>query len=192
YYKRNPTGSQIPSALNLTAFIEGFYNPASNNMISDTTYLYLRNNSFPYNITDSSKGILNSSGTGVFNFLNAVNSVNYYLVIKHRNSIEIWSKNFVSFTSGTLTYDFSNSASKAFGDNQKNVDSTPLRFAIYSGDVNQDGTIDAGDLSAIENDAGISIFGYVSTDITGDDAVDASDISLVENNALLGVNLMAP
>ncbi len=55
-----------------------------------------------------------------------------------------------------------------------------MRFAIYSGDVNQDGIIDASDISAIENAVGTT--GYVTTDLTGDDFVDASDISIVENN----------
>ena len=47
--------------------------------------------------------------------------------------------------------------------------------------MNQDGIVDASDISAIENAVGIS--GYVPTDLTGDDFVDASDISIVENNA---------
>jgi len=83
WYKRNPTGSRIPLTLNLTAFIEGFYDPVSDNMVSDTTRLYLRNNLSPYNIVDSSKGILNSSGTGVFNFSNAVSSTIKF--IRHRS-----------------------------------------------------------------------------------------------------------
>ncbi|MFZ1320303.1 MAG: sialidase family protein [Ignavibacteria bacterium] len=91
WYKRNPTGSRIPSTLNLTAFIEGFYNPVSNSMISDTAYIYLRNASSPYAIIDSAKSTINSSGTGTFNFNNSSNGVNYFIVARHRNSIETWS-----------------------------------------------------------------------------------------------------
>jgi len=192
YYKRNPTGSLITLSLNLTSFIEGFYNQISNNMVADTARIYLRNNSSPYNIIDSSKGILNLSGTGTFNFLNAVNSTNYYLVFKHRNSLETWSNSFVSFTSGMLTYDFSNSANKAYGSNQKIIDSSPVRFAIFSGDINQDETIDASDVSEVDNDAYNSLSGYVRTDVTGDNFVDAADVSIVDNNAFNSVSVVRP
>lgn len=62
----------------------------------------------------------------------------------------------------------------------------------FIGDVNQDQTVDAGDISLIENDAVNSVFGYVLTDINGDDAADASDISLVENNAGNSVSAVTP
>ena len=62
----------------------------------------------------------------------------------------------------------------------------------FIGDVNQDQTVDAGDISLIENDAVNSVFGYVLTDINGDDASDASDISLVENNAGNSVSDVTP
>ncbi|MBL0108120.1 MAG: hypothetical protein IPP52_12740 [Ignavibacteria bacterium] len=42
---------------------------------------------------------------------------------------------------------------------------------MYGGDVNQDGVVDAGDLSAVDNDAAESLSGYVSTDVNGDDFV---------------------
>ncbi len=65
-------------------------------------------------------------------------------------------------------------------------------YALYSGDVNQDGTIDAGDLSHVENDAANSLSGYFPSDVTGDDFVDAGDLSIVENNSALGVNAVTP
>ena len=33
------------------------------------------------------------------------------------------------------------------------VDSAPLAFAVYNGDINQDGTIDASDVSDVDNAA---------------------------------------
>ena len=180
--------------INLKAIMEGFYNASLNNMnISDTAKIYLRNALSPYAIVDSAKGIMNSNTyIGSFNIVNAVTG-NYFIVFKHRNTIETWSSVTVSYTSGGSTnYSFINSASQAYGNNMIQVDATPVRYAIYSGDTNQDGIVDAGDISAIENDAANSVFGYVPTDLTGDDAVDASDISLVENNAVNSVSVITP
>ncbi|MBK8382802.1 MAG: hypothetical protein IPL16_13130 [Ignavibacteria bacterium] len=57
------------------------------------------------------------------------------------------------------------------------------KFCIYSGDINQDGVIDASDLSVADNDASTGESGYVITDVTGDDFVDAQDLSIVDNNS---------
>ncbi|MBL0108011.1 MAG: hypothetical protein IPP52_12185 [Ignavibacteria bacterium] len=91
-----------------------------------------------------------------------------------------------------MNYDYTNSVTKAFGNNMKLVDTSPVRFAIYSGDVNQEGTIDASDLSETDNDAFSSVSGYVRTDVTGDYFVDAADVSIVDNNAFSSVSAVTP
>jgi hypothetical protein len=192
YYKRNPIDSLIRLSLNLTAFIEGFYDPVKNNMISDTVRIYLKNASSPFINIDSSKGLLSSSGAGNFLFLNAMNGVSYYLVVKHRNSIETWSSVPITFITGSSSYTFADLQSQAYGNNIIQVDNSPVQYANYSGDVNQDGTIDAADLSIIENNVANSVTGYVDSDLTGDDFVDGSDLSLVENNAAQGVSVVSP
>ena len=72
------------------------------------------------------------------------------------------------------------------------IDTSPIGFAIYSGDINQDGIIDAGDLSLVDNDVFNSVSGYVNTDVNGDDFVDASDLSIVDNNVFNGVIVRNP
>jgi hypothetical protein len=178
--------------INLTAFIEGFYNSTSNTMSSDTITVELRNSNSPYAVADVSKSGLAANGLVTLNFATAAPG-NYYIVFKHRNSIETWSANPVSMTNGTpVNYNFSNSSTQAYGNNMKQVDSSPIRFSIFSGDVNQDGIVDAGDLSQAENDATNSLSGYVPADVTGDDFVDAGDVSIVENNVALGVSAILP
>lgn len=176
--------------LYLTAFVEGFYNPSIDSMYSDTVMVYLRNDSSPYFIIDSAKGVLDNSGYGTFNFSNAVNGTTYYLELRHRNSISTWSASGVNFSNSLLNYDFSDLISRSYGNNMKQIDSAPDKFAIFSGDVDQDGLIDASDLSDGDNDAAVSLSGYVNTDVTGDDYVDAEDISIVENN--VGVIKVTP
>lgn len=184
---RNTGNSSL--ILNLTVLIQGFYDPITNKMVPDTVRVYLRSASSPYAIVDSAKSILDSNRTGNFSFSNAVNSVPYYIVIKHRNGLETWSATGNSFTSGQLTYDFTTSASQAYGNNLLLKGS---KYTIYSGDVDQDGTIDASDLSLIDNDAFNFVAGYMNTDVNGDSFVDATDLSIVDNNVFNGIILLRP
>ena len=170
--------------LELTAFIQGFYDSGTDKMIRDSIRVYLRNTTLPYDIVDSCKGILNSAGKGIFEFPNAVNGTPYYIVVKHRNSIETWSAAGEMFSSNVLAYDFTTSADRAYEDNMIQVDAAPVKFAVFSGDVNQDGAADGTDLAMIFNDAGIFLTGYVQSDLNGNNIVDASDASIADNNAV--------
>lgn len=178
--------------LNLTVYLEGFYNSASDNMVIDTVIVYLRNTFSPYAIVDSYKAALNENGTGIFIFSNAANGMNYYMVLNHRNSIETWSAAGQSFNSFSMLYDFSNASSKAFGNNMIQVNTSPVRFAIYSGDVNQDGYADLPDASLVENDSYNFASGYLNTDLTGDGFADASDAMIIDNNSYNYVSVMRP
>ena len=179
----------IFSTLNLKSYIEGLYDNVNNIMTSDTAIIELRNNISPFNLIDQSKDILDANGNGSFNFNNTSNGTPYYIVVNHRNSINTWSATAVSFSSGLMNYDFSDASSKAYGNNMTLKGS---KYCIYSGDVNKDETVDASDISSIDNDANNSVSGYVNTDLTGDDFVDAQDLSVVDNNATLGVSTVAP
>ncbi|MEO6695902.1 MAG: hypothetical protein ABIO41_11950, partial [Ignavibacteria bacterium] len=81
----------------------------------------------------------------------------------------------------------------AFGNNMKQVDNLPVvRFGIFSGDVNQDGSVDVTDIINIFNDANNFVSGYVSTDVTGDDFVDAADLIITYNNSINFVSVVRP
>jgi hypothetical protein len=174
-------------ALNLTSFIEGFWDGTS--MVNDTARVYLASSISPYPVVDSAIAVLNSNGNAVFCFSNAPAGT-YYIVVNHRNSIETWSKLPQTFTAGVMKiYDFSDGDTKAYGDNEVFKSG---KYCIYGGDVNKDGIVDASDVSDVENDASNSLSGYVQTDVTGDDFVDSSDISLIENNSSNSVTLLKP
>ncbi|MBK6773941.1 MAG: choice-of-anchor B family protein [Ignavibacteria bacterium] len=185
----------LKTNFNISAVPEGFYNSSTNSLnAKDTVRAFLRSASSPYNIIDSSKALIDSvSFTGSFKF-NTAPSGTYYVVIKHRNSIETWSRSsgeiYNPMTLGS--YNFSDSLSKAYGSNMKQVDFSPVRFAAYSGDVDQDGSVDASDVSSIDNDAYNSVTGYVNTDLTGDKFVDAIDVSIVDNNSSNTVSAIIP
>ena len=135
----------------------------------------------------SRKVILHTNGiaTGAI-FPGTTLGNSYYIAIKHRNSIETWSAAPVLITAAT-EYDFRSSLGSAFGDGIN----PPMKslgggiFGIYSGDANQDGTIDGADQAIMENDASAFTFGYNASDCTGDGATDSGDQTIIENNANL-------
>ncbi len=184
--------SSVPiiKTLKLTALIQGFYDNSQNKMVQDTAVIYLKDVNSPYNNLDTAKHILDSTGKGNFSYFNITNGVPFFIVAKHRNSIETWSSAGYSFSSDTLYYDFTLAASQAYQSNQIQVDTSPVEFAIYNADVNLDEIVDAQDIIFIYND--IDTTGYVTTDVTGDDYVDVSDLVLAYNNANNVVSVIRP
>lgn len=185
----------IVSTINIKVIQEGYYNSVNDNLnIKDTVRAYLHNNSTPYNVIDSAVSVIDSvSFTGAFRFYDASYGI-YYIVIKHRNSIETWSKSGGEiFTSGTImNFDFTNASSQAYGNNMIQVSITPLRYGTYSGDVNQDGVVDGTDGVLIDNDAALFNTGYLATDLNGDDVIDGSDAVIADNNAANFVSTVTP
>lgn len=184
-----------PVAATITMAPEGFYNSSSNGLYAkDTVRVYLRNSSSPFAIVDSGKGVLDSVSLNVqVTFANAQTGT-YYLQLKHRNCLETWSKSGgETYTRGlALSYNFTSASSQAYGGNMKQVDVSPVRFGIYSGEINNDGTIDGTDVASIDNAAGNFVTGYVITDLNGDRFVDATDALISDNNAANFVSVIRP
>ena len=106
----------LPSiTLTLKTFIQGFYNEENhlmnpmlfnngfsiNNYDVDTILVELHSNSAPYNLIESAKGILNVDGSCSLSFSSDRYGLPYYISVKHRNSLEIWSK--IPITFGVIT-----------------------------------------------------------------------------------------
>ena len=184
------------TAKNLFLFgaIQGLYDPAADIMIYDSVTVYIRNAVSPFAKVDSSKKELYGPGTGqYFSFNNAQNGTPYYVEVKHRNALETWSADPVTFVSDAASIAFSVDAFYAFGNNQIQVDNSPYNvFAFYSGDVNQDGFIDLTDVLTIYNDANNFLTGYVVTDLNGDSIVDLTDLLIAYNNSVNFVSVMRP
>ena len=194
-FSRWSASSVAAVAAQIKLIMEGFYNPVTGKLNKrDTVRAYLRNITTPFAIIDSAKSVIDSvTFTGSFLFTNTPTGT-YYIQTKHRNSIETWSKSGGQpYTLGSiLSYDFTSAALQSYGSNMIQVNASPLRFGVYSGDINQDGTVDASDLSRVDNDAFNSISGYVSADVNGDNFVDAADQSIVDNNAFNSVSVFTP
>ncbi|MBK7159798.1 MAG: hypothetical protein IPH77_14990 [Ignavibacteria bacterium] len=76
-------------------------------MISDTVTVNLRDTISPFKLVDTYKTILNPSGTKTFIFPNALKGKKYYLQVRYRNSLGIWSTLTAAFAGGSLSYNFS-------------------------------------------------------------------------------------
>jgi hypothetical protein len=176
----------------ITVIPEGFYNTVTGRLNSkDTVRAYLRNSSSPFAVVDSAVSVIDSvSFTGNYNFYNAP-SGNYYLMTKHRNSIDTWSRTGgESFTKGIpLSYDFTDNANKSFGNN---LILKGTKYCNYSGDVIPDGFIDLSDILEVHNDANAFLSGYVISDLNGNGIVDLSDVVLASNNSATFVRSVAP
>ncbi|HOZ51657.1 MAG TPA: dockerin type I domain-containing protein [Chitinophagaceae bacterium] len=156
------------------------YNQGRSNdqSITDTITVELHPASNPAIISAQVKTILNTNTNA--NCMMHVDNGNYYIVIKHRNHVETWSANPVSFNGTFAYYDFTWSASQAYGNNLVEIE--PGYFALYAGDLNQDENVDLIDIGILENDINNFAFGYYTTDINGDGNVDLLDAAPVEAN----------
>ncbi len=182
----------VPINLQLNAFVEGFYSSANNAQTGDTISMELRYKFPPYALMDSISTYLSNSGNAMANFYGTPPD-GYYIILRHRNSIETWSSDTISLSNSVSNYyDFTNSANKAYGNNMKQVDASPVRFATYSGDVTQDGNIDASDMLNVFNGVNSFATGYIVTDVTGDNYVDAADLLLTYNNSINFINVIQP
>lgn len=181
----------------LTAYIEGYYDPSTYLMVRpDTITVSMREFDSPNEIIESHRVEISNEGIAQIGFDAIDDTENFYLVVNSRNTIETWSIPFIETGENViLHYNFRDELSSVFGENEKLVGRGPIEpyaYAMYSGDVNQDGTVDATDMALIDNDASNFVTGYVSSDLTGDDFVDASDAAVADNNASNFVSVIRP
>ncbi len=105
--------NNVSVMLNLTMLIEGFH-VGSGNMtsvaapaVSDTVTVQLRQTTTPYGIVHSVFTPLNLAGQASISIPGAFSGNSYFLVVKHRNAIETWSKLPV-LMSPVVNYSFKN------------------------------------------------------------------------------------
>ena len=184
------------------AILEGYYNSSNSlmkpilynlNQIADSTLTdsVCIKIWHPDDLVDSVSTItyytvINKNGNANVSLPISLSGEYYYISINHKNSLETWSANTVKLMPNS-TYDFSNNISKAYSNNSN----TPMKFistgkyAIFSGDVNQDGTINEFDLKQVEIKAKNTGFGYLNDDVNGDGVEDILDMQIIENNKTL-------
>ena len=118
---------------------------------------------------------------------------NYYVAIRHRNSVLTWSSVPIALSSTTpVSYNFSTSPTQSFSGMAAN-DMLDGVYSIFTGDVNQDEFIDASDFPQFDTDnLSGACCSYLVTDFNGDGFVDASDFPVFDNNNLNGIFSIHP
>jgi hypothetical protein len=187
--------------LNLTLYIEGLFNGSGMNKtqnengdqfpddIADEIVVELHQGDAPYALASGPYIVgLHTEGAAQLS-IPASFDAGYYIVIRHRNSVETWSNAPVSFSGSTVSYNFTDAASRAYGNNLKAIAGS---FVIYSGDVNQDGVVDSADMTPVDNDAAGYLSGYLVTDVNGDGIVDTADMTVLDNNSASYIGVITP
>lgn len=72
----------------------------------DSVIVELRQAVAPYSIVSSKTALLKTNGIALLSISSSFIGQSYYIVVKHRNSIESWSKNPVLFTGSLVNMDF--------------------------------------------------------------------------------------
>jgi len=170
--------STLSTNVNITTIPDGLYDEVNSRLnMKDSVRVYLRNNSAPYAIVDSTIGVLDSLTFSAPVIFNKALTGNYYIEVKHRNSLETWS-NQINYTVALNTnYNFTSAVTQAYGNNMilKNG-----KWCIYSGDINQDGFINGNDFTFYSEQFGS--MGYMASDVNGDGVVNGNDFTIFSNN----------
>ncbi len=197
------TESQLFTIVDMKIYLEGLYDPGTGAMLktmdetgehytgttADMIDIKATEAASPSTIAGVTTNVmLNQNGT-CQPILNRIPEGDYYLSVIHRNSIETWTSTPVTLGTSPVSWDFTDNAGNAFGDNLKEVAGV---YVIYGGDVNQDGAVDGLDMIDVENQAANFGAGYISEDINGDGSVDALDMIILDNNAAAFVSAVLP
>ena len=193
--------SGADTLLNLTLLPEGLFNGTGLNKaqnatgdqfagnIADQVTIEVHASITPYElVAPAMLTDLNTLGVATAVLPASLNGL-YYIAVKHRNSIETWSETPVMFGNGSVAYNFTDAQTKAYGANLK---LSSGKYVSPTGDVNQDGIIDALDLIAIDNLAAGFGTGYVPEDLNGDGVINAVDILIAITNAAEFVKTIKP
>lgn len=187
--------------LSLSLLIEGLYNgngtlrqvndaegPRFDGGVSDLISIELHNSSDYGHIEYVADNIeLGTNGVATVNIPQTFTG-SYYVTIRHRNSVETTSATPVSFAAEYVSYAF-NQPEKAYGGNLAPIDG---HYAIRSGDINQDGTVDTADMTLVDNSSADYDSGYIAPDVNGDGVADTADMTLVDNNSAAYVTAITP
>lgn len=183
-----------PSSGFLGVTPQGFYRgtPGIFSGVGDTVTVYLHRADLPNVKVDSVTLKIDATTTIYPTFTKALSGT-YYFEVKHRNSIETWSKSGGEvYTRGSgVSFDFL-VFNSAFNNNQYQVNVPNNLWGMFGGDIDRNGFVDLSDVTAVYNDASSFVTGYKITDVTGDNITDLNDVVLTYNNSTNFVTVQRP
>ena len=206
------------ASLSLQVFLDGYYinssNPSSmrparyNNLIEsgstnpgaitdvDVITVELRSAANLNVVAYSVSPVLQANGNAQCVFPPAALGGSYYIVVKHRAAIPLWSAIPVTM-SASSAFNFANNSTNVFTDGSM----TPIHslisslYGIWLGELNDDGYLDANDYASFETEVFLSAYSglyLLDGDFNGDSYVDASDYAVFDYNSTVGVYEQRP
>jgi len=193
-----------PGVLNLRLFIEGFYlgggqmqSVLYNNFPldyssddCDSITVELHASTAPYDVVASVKTLLLTNGSTIASFPFSLNIDAYYIAIRHRNSLETWSRDPLFCNCTLMHQDFTDNYTKAYDDFANTgfhamKEMPDGKWAFYSGDIDpdHDGGVNLFDIPELSNELNDPFpFGYLLGDLDGDGGTTLFDIPFLSNN----------
>lgn len=165
----------LAASVNITAIVDAFYNTSTNTLNKrDTMTVYLRNSNSPYAIIDSAKILPDTITFSATAYFNVTPSGTYYISVKSKSSLEVWSKagGQTYIAGSSMSFDFTSAQSQSYSN------STILKngkCCIISGDINQDGFVNGNDFTLFSQQFGLT--GYLRGDLNGDNVVNGNDFT---------------
>ena len=210
----NLTITPFSATLSLQVFLDGYYingsSPAKmrparyNNLLEsgstnlgavtdvDVITVELRSPSNLDVVAYSVSPILQTNGSAQCVFPAGAFGGSYYIVVKHRAAIPLWSANPVTLSASSV-FSFANNAVNAYSDGNPLI--TPMHtitsglYGEWLGELNDDGYLDSQDYTAYESDTYQSSYlglYLLDGDLNGDAYVDASDYPVFDYNSRKG------
>ncbi|WP_075341546.1 hypothetical protein [Tenacibaculum agarivorans] len=177
-----PTTSPYADGLTCDASV---LNTTGDNAIVDWIWIELSDKNNPTTVNYSRSAliqrdgdIVDVDGTSLLSFSTIFNS--YYIAVKHRNHLNIRSSNPITFsTIENNSIDFTNTISSIEGGLNAIVDLGNSRYALISGDFDENKQIQNTDTNAIIQLLGLS--GYNKADLNMNGQVQNSDVNTILN-----------
>lgn len=197
------TVSSTQASINIKAYLQGFYlgssimtsapfnaNGVTPNTIADTIQVELHEANAPYSLAYSAVDTISTAGFANVYFPGSVVGNSFYVVLKHRNSVATWSSVPILFLANGTSYDFTTSDIQAYGNNL--IDDGNGVYLIYTGDINQDGSVDFNDYPDLDISSSNGDLGYLPYDLNGDASVDFNDYPMIDVNSSNGIIAVTP
>ena len=191
------TSAQIVKKTNLIhfhirAFSEGFFQSATNTMlpVADPinhpnlcdTVLFALVDTLNHQFVYCEKITLDINGYGNAYLSTSFSGENVLAYVRFRNTVGVYSRNTFSVDSN---YNEINLTDINYA--STNCETTYGFAKAFSGDMNQDGLIDANDFIPFNRDNSNGAYGYLITDLNGDGFVDVLDFVFFDINNSNGV-----
>jgi hypothetical protein len=154
----------------------------------DSVTIILRSSSPPYAVVRTAQATVQADGWVEFNF-SPIMSNYYYIEVRGRNTLAAWTPFPIACYQG-MEVDLTSSAGTMLGNLLQEVESGI--WALPSGDINQDETIDSADYLLLDTDISNTNSGWLTTDLNGDGSVDSYDYLLLDGNLQQGLTTWKP